>query len=56
MDPDLSSSSTTTQLQLVSSITHDPPPQNLEEESPSLDIDAFMNQLGNATIVNTIID
>ena len=34
----------------------DPPPQNPEEPGSSIDIEAFMNQPGHATIVNAIID
>lgn len=57
MDLNLSNSSASAQpYPPVSSVTHNPPPQNLEESSPSLDRDAFMNQLGHATIINTIID
>ena len=41
---------------MVSMTTHDPPQKNLKYFGHSLDIDALMNQLGHATIINAIID
>lgn len=57
MDPNLSGSSISAQpYPLVSLVTHNPLLNNPKESNPSLDIDAFMNQLGYATIINSIID
>ena len=57
MDPSLSSSLASTQpYPMIFAITQAPPPQNPKYLGSSLDIDAFMNQPGHTTIVNTIID
>ncbi len=56
MDSSLSSSSSSAKsYPSILTVTHDPPPQNLEELGPSLDIDTFMHQLGHMTIANAII-
>ena len=55
MDPSHSSSIAQAQpYTIVSMAPLDPPPQTLEEIGSSIDIDAFMNQLGNETIVNAL--
>ena len=57
MDPSQSGKRSCTQLYPTVSITSlDPPPQTPEDPGPSIDIEAFMNQLGHATIINAIID
>ena len=58
-DIDPSHSSSTSRLEpypIISMMQPDPPLQIPEETSSSIDIDAFMNQPGHATIVNAIID
>ena len=57
MDP--SHSGNTSRYQsypIVSMPPSDPPLQTPEDLGSSIDIEAFMNQLGHATIVNVIID
>ena len=57
MDPSHSSNTSRAQpYPIVSMMPSDPPPQILEEPGSSIDIEAFMNQLGHTTIVNVIID
>ena len=58
MDPYPIGSSVGTPLDLVTTIsTYNPSPSTLAKLGPSpQDIEAFMNQLGNATLVNAIID
>ena len=58
MEPYPTSSTIGAHLDLVTPINIcNPPPLTLEKPRPSpQDIEAFMNQLGNATLVNAIID
>ena len=57
MDPSHSGNVSRAQPYPVVSMTQsDPSPQNLEEPGSSIDIEAFMNQPGHATIINAIID
>ena len=57
MDPSHSSSTARAQpYPIVSMTPPDPPPWTPKERGSSIDIDAFMNQPGHATIVNAIID
>ena len=57
MDPSQSGNTSRAQPYLTISITSsDPPPKTPKDPSSSIDIEAFMNQPGHATIVNAIID
>ena len=58
MEPYPSSSLAGAHLDPVTPIsTHNPPPPSQEKLGPSpQDIETFMNQLGNTTLVNAIID
>ena len=58
MDPYPIPSSVGTPLDLVTPVnTHNPSPSTPTKIGPSpQEIEAFMNQLGNATLVNAIID
>ena len=57
MDPSQSGNTSRAQPYPVVSITpSDPPPQTPEDLGSFIDIEAFMNQPGHATIVNAIID
>ena len=57
MDPSHSSNTSRAQLYpIVSMMPPDPPPQISKETSFFMNIDAFMNQPGHATILNAIID
>ena len=58
MDPYPTSSSTGAPLDPITCVsTYNPSPSTLAKLGPSpQDIEAFMNQLGNATLVNAIID
>lgn len=57
MDPSHSGNTSQAHPYLMVSMTpSNPPPQIPEELRSSIDIEAFMNQLGHATIVNAIID
>ena len=57
MDPSQSGNTSRAQPYPIVSITSsDPPPKTPEDPGSSIDIEAFMNQPGHATIVNAIID
>ena len=57
MDPSHSGNTSRVHPYPVESIVpSDPPPQTPEDPGSSIDIEAFMNQPGHATILNAIID